>query len=373
VKVRVLHVIDGLEVGGAQSALVGILKLADAGKFEMYVANVGRWYEPALVEEIRRSSKSVTMLSARALWDARALTSLAQTVRREQIDLVHTHLAGGDVLGGFAAKLTRRPVVSMLQNVARIRDTYQLPRRLLADFAIRRLTDRLIAVGEAVKETHIRELLIDEGRFVVVPNFPSAPLFLPEGFDPDMKRRELGVEGGTLVCVASRLNEQRDHTTLLRALPAVFAARPGLAVAMLGSGPKQQELMRLARELGIEGSVHFLGTRFDAVEIMAASDLFCQPTLYEGLSVAVLEAMSLGLPIVASAVEGVVELVENERTGLLVSPGDEGELAHALTRLLGDPAERKRMGEAGRDVILHRYEPREAVRRIEQVYLDLVT
>jgi glycosyltransferase involved in cell wall biosynthesis len=373
VRVRVLHVIDGLEVGGAQSALVGILKLADANRFEMYVANVGRWHEPALVDEIRRSSTGITMLNARALWDARAIAALARTIRRERIDLVHTHLAAGDVLGGLAAKLTRRPVVSMLQNVARIRDTYRLPRRLLADFAIRHLADRLIAVGEAVKDTHARELHLDVGRFEVVPNFPSAPLFLPEQFEAKEKRRELGIEEGPLACVASRLNEQRDHGTLLRALPAVLSLHPKLTVAMLGNGPRLEELIGLARDLRVDASVLFLGTRFDAVEIMAASDLFCQPTLYEGLSVAVLEAMSLGLPVVASEVDGVVELIDDGRTGLLVPPGDAEELAGALIRLLGNAAERKRIGDAARREIFDRYEPRESVRRIERVYLDLVT
>lgn len=369
--IRVLHVIDGLEVGGAQSALLGILELADRASFDMSVANVGSAYDDRLVERLRGAGADLTLMSGRAIWDARALASLVRTIRSRHIDVVHTHLAGGDVLGGIAARLTRRPTVSILQNVVAARDVYRRRRRVLADFATRRLADRVVAVSEAVKQSHVESLAIPPERIEVVANVPVAAFTLAPEFDRAGKRAELGAGDGPLVCVASRLNEQREHETLLRALPSVLARRPDVSVVVLGDGPRRELLEGLARELALGERVRFLGTRFDAVEVMAASDIFSQPTLYEGMPVAVLEAMALGLPVVASAVEGVTELVEDERSGLLVPPRDVPALEQALQRLIEDEDLRAGLGARGREIVRERYGPDTWIQSFERIYREL--
>jgi glycosyltransferase involved in cell wall biosynthesis len=343
---RVLQVIDGLTIGGAESVVLAMLELADRRRVEMYLANVGGEYDDELLERALAAGARWTLPRGRALWDLRSLVSLVRTILRHDIDLVHTHLAGADVLGGLAGKLTRRPVVTTLHSVAAFRETYRRERRALSDFAVRRLADRVVAVSTAVRDSYVEALGIRAGRFVVLPNVPLAELLLPAGFDRERKRQSLGVADRAVVVTASGLKPFRDHATLLRAVPAVAARRPDLSVLIVGEGPEEASLRALARELGVEAQVTFLGPRFDAVEIVAAADVFCQPTLMEGLSISVLDAMSLGRPVVASSVEGTREIVDDGVSGLLVPPRDADALAAAINHVLGDDARAAALGAA---------------------------
>jgi L-malate glycosyltransferase len=367
-RIVVLQVIDGLRVGGAQSVVLGLLRLHDRTRFRMLVANVGG-HDPALVDRIGEAA-DVVITEGRPLWDPRGLASLLRVIRRHRVDLVHTHLAAADVLGGLAARLTGRPSVATLHNVAEDRRRYRRERRVLADLATRRLSGHLIAVSEAVLESHARVLGVPEERMTVVPNVPVAPLLLPAGFDAGRKRAELGLGDGPVIVNVARLDDTKDQDTLVRALTEVTAHEPGATALIVGEGPRAAALAELAREVGAERETRFLGRRMDAVEIMACSDVVCHPThSFEGLPIALLDAMSLGLPVVASAVEGVDELVEPERTGLLVPPRDPAALAGALTRLLGSAEARARLGAGARERIERDYDLHAWMRANEAEYL----
>jgi glycosyltransferase involved in cell wall biosynthesis len=368
-RVCVLHVIDGLDVGGAQSVLRGILALADRSRFRLLVANVGGGWDTDLVEAVRREADGLLGLRPRGLWDARALVALARAIRSERVDVVHTHLAGGDVLGGLAGRLTGRPVVATVHSVAAWRLSYRRTRRLLADLALRRLVGHAFAVSSAVRDSHVAEIGLQPERVEVLPNVPVAPHLLRPDFDREAVRRELAADGPVLA-TASRLTPERDHATLLRALPRALERHPGLRLLVLGDGPSRLELERLSRELGMGAAVRFLGTRADAAEIVAASDFFCQPTRLEGLPVAVLDAMALGVPVIASRIDATEELLEDGRTGLLVRPGDADQLADALCRFLDDPAEAAAMAAAARAHVESSFDPGTWIARIEQVYLQ---
>jgi glycosyltransferase involved in cell wall biosynthesis len=364
----VLQVIDGLRVGGAQSVVLGLLRLHDRRRFRMLVANVGA-QDAALVGRVAESA-DVVMTEGRPLWDPRALASLVAVIRRHRVDVVHTHLAAADVLGGLAARLTARPAVSTLHNVAEDRERYRRERRVLADVATRRLSRRLVAVSEAVRESHVRRLDLAADRMTVIPNVPIAPLLLPDGFDPALKRSELGLDDGPVIVTVARLDDTKDQDTLLRALPRVLTGHPGVTALIVGEGPRATELAALARESRVADAVRFLGRRMDAVEIMACSDVVCHPThSFEGLPVALLDAMSLGLPVVASDVEGVNELVDSTRTGLLVPPRDPNALAEALVRLLSSADERARIGSGARARIASEYDADAWMRANETEYV----
>jgi glycosyltransferase involved in cell wall biosynthesis len=366
--VRVLQVIDGLRVGGAQSVVLGILRLYDRSRFHMVVANVGA-HDPALVGQLGREA-DIALLQGGPLWDPRGLGALLATVRRHRIHVVHTHLAGADVLGGLAARLSGRPSVSTLHNVAEDRRRYGTRRKLVADLATRHLADRVIAVSAAVLESHVRALRVDPARMSLIPNVPVASLVLPPDFDRAAKRTELRVGDGPLLVNVARLDDTKDQETLIRAMPAVVAAHPDATALLVGEGPRAGALAALARELGVEGRIRLVGRRMDAVELMACSDVVCHPThAFEGLPIALLDAMSLGLPVVASAVDGVDELVEHDRSGLLVPPRDAARFAGALVELLATDDRRERLGAAARERIERDYELGGWMRRIEHEYM----
>lgn len=364
-----LQVIDGLRVGGAQSVVLGLLRLHDRRRFRMLVANVGA-HDAALVRRVAESA-DVAVTKGRPLWDARALASLVAVIRRERVDVVHTHLAAADVLGGLAALLTRKPSVSTLHNVAEDRERYRRERRALADLATRHVSRRLVAVSDAVRDSHMRRLGLAPERMTVIPNVPVAPLLLPRGFDPALKRAELGLGDGPVVVTVARLDDTKDQDTLLRALFGIVSRHRDVTALVVGEGPRAAVLETLARESGVAQAVRFLGRRMDAVEIMACSDVVCHPThSYEGLPIALLDAMSLGLPVVASDVEGVDELVDPGRTGLLVPPREPAALAEAVSALLASADERARLGSGARAHVESEYDPHAWMRANEAEYVD---
>jgi glycosyltransferase involved in cell wall biosynthesis len=146
---------------------------------------------------------------------------------------------------------------------------------------------------------------------------------------------------------------------------------PDARFVLVGAGPLEDELRRQAHELGLDGTVVFAGQRDDAVRVAAAFDVFVLSSLYEGLSVALIEAMALAKPVVVTDAGGLAEAVEHAKSGLVVPVGDEAALADAVVMLLGDPALRVELGQAAQRRAAG-FDIRRAVDRVEQVYEQLL-
>jgi glycosyltransferase involved in cell wall biosynthesis len=184
-------------------------------------------------------------------------------------------------------------------------------------------------------------------RNTVIPN--GIPPMIIGSADRSEVRREIGVENGEPVLLSvGRLVYQKGHEYLVHAMPRVLGRYPHAKAVICGEGALRPDLERQIGELGLESRVRLVGNRNDVGKFLASADVFVLPSRWEGLPVALLEAMGAGLPVVATRVEGVEEVVEDERQGLLIPPEDAEALAAALLQLIGDPQLRKQMGEAGR-------------------------
>jgi L-malate glycosyltransferase len=370
---RILHVIDGLAVGGAQSALLGIVHLSDKTRFESSVGIAGSWYDEHLVEKVRTDASAFFVFGARGLWDLRGVARILRAIRGHGIDVVHTHLVLADVHAGLAARLARVPAVSMLQNVADDRRNHPRPRRVLGYLATRFLAKSLIAVSDEVKQTHVEALGIPPERVHVIRNVPIAPFLLPDGFDRSQKRTALGIaDGRPVVSSVARLVKQKDPVTLLRALPPVLAEFPDAVILIAGDGELRGSLTELSKRLRIEHSVRFLGVRADAAELIAASDVFCNLTHeFEGLPVAVADAMSLGVPVVATRTPGLEEILVHEQSAILVPPHDPNAVAAGVLELLRSRDVRVRLAAEGRRRARELLDHERWIGQIEEVYVTL--
>jgi glycosyltransferase involved in cell wall biosynthesis len=163
----------------------------------------------------------------------------------------------------------------------------------------------------------------------------------------------------------------KGHRYLLDAAKRVRRAIPEVRFVLVGRGPLEPELRRQASELGLDGTLVFAGYRADAPRVASAFDLFVLSSVYEGLSIALVEAMALGLPAVVTAVGGLPEVVEHGQQGLVVQPADPGAIADAVLSLLADPGRRQRLGEAGRRRA-GQFDIRRAAGRMEEVYAELL-
>jgi glycosyltransferase involved in cell wall biosynthesis len=191
--------------------------------------------------------------------------------------------------------------------------------------------------------------------------------------DSDGVREELEIPvDAPVVGTVANFRREKGHGILLNAAVHVRRAFPEVRFVLVGHGPLESRTRRLCRDLGLDRSVVFTGARHDAPRLAAAFDVFALPSLKEGLGIAVIEAMTLGRPVVVTRVGGLKELVEDGKQGLVVEPGNPEAFADAIIRLIRDTALRQRLGEAGR-LVAARFDIRNAVRRHEEVYTELLT
>ena len=328
--------------GGAERVLLDLAEALRARGHE--VCPIG----PAagcgwLAGEFRARGFVPETFTLRRVIDPQCATGLAETLRRRGVDVVHSHEFTMAVYGTVAARLVRKPHVITFHGSQTM--TRALRRRVAVRQAIR-WSSHAVAVSSATREQLVTDLGSVGRRIQLILN--GVPV--REG-SAEPIRRELGIrEGEVVVLAVGNLDPRKGHVILLRAL--LLLEQRGLSVpwrlVIAGGrgGPERKPLAALAEEAGVSERVHVLKSRGDIPDLLAAADVFAMPSLWEGLPLALLEAMVAGKPIVASATSGIPEAIRSEQDGLLVPPGDVEALATALGRLLPDPAERRRFAGA---------------------------
>lgn len=344
-RVKVLYLINGLGTGGAERSLADLIPaLAERGVFLEVVCLYPR--SDGVQSEVE-STGVVRFLQARS-WPGwiREVRRLLRTVKP---DVLHTTLFEADLVGRLAAVGTRTPVLTSLVNTTydptRLRIDPNLSKarlmsaRILDGVTARRLTDRFHAITETVKQSSVQRLHISPDAITVIGRARDATRL---GGNSELRRNEVRTRlalGATdeVVLTLGRQEYQKGHTYLLEAADQLRATRPNLRVFIAGrEGNASAHLGRELNRLGLEGIVSFLGHRQDVGNLLSAADVFCFPSVYEGLGGAVIEAMVMGVPVVASDLPAMREVLGD--TGILVPPESPLALVSAITRLLEDKA-----------------------------------
>ncbi|GAB3384636.1 glycosyltransferase family 4 protein [Lysobacter fragariae] len=336
---RLLVVIDGMEVGGSQRQVQQLLKGLDRKRWEPELAYFRE--NSFLVDAIRRDGIPVHYLPKRRRVDLRFLAAFARLLRHRNYALIHAFSLTAELSSVLARALSgRRPLlVASERSFALDRPAWfwRLKRFVLGQSAA------VIANSSAGARATARRTGMPDAMFAIVPNGVDIPAPLA----PDERvaiRRSLGVPDGRLLGVfVGRLVPVKNLPCLLRALAALESGqRP--RIALVGGGPLLASTEQLATELGVSADLCFLGERTDASQLMQAADFLVLPSHFEGLSNALLEAMAAGCPVIASAVGGCPELIDDGRTGLLFTPDDANALAAAMSRM-SDAALRSRLAQ----------------------------
>ncbi len=303
------------------------------------------------------SVRSGLDLSPRMAWD------IHRAIRAERPDLVHTHLVHADVYGGAAARLLGIPSVSTRHND----DRYLLGPFRYVDRAFARPARKLIAISDAVR-AFLERAGHDPAKLVTIrygldelPAASSDPTPAAAGVPPD----------APLAVAVGRLIAQKDHATLLRAFALVRAELPQARLAILGSGPLEAETRALTTELGLAEAVVLPG-RTDIRDWLERADVFVHSSRWEGFGIVLLEAMLAGLPVVATRVSAVPEVVADGETGLLVEAGDHTGLAAHLETLLTDRERAAALGEAGRQRALNEFSVGRMAERTLMLYGEVL-
>ena len=264
--------------------------------------------------------------------------------------IVHTFLLTGSLYGRFAAMMAGVPIV-----IGTEVNIYEKKRPLHARLEgwLMRGTDAVVASAASVKDHYIAQVGADAGKIEVIYNAVDWAQ-LQTTKTRDEFRASIGVPAGVPAAgIIARLTEQKAHRVLFEAI--TDAELSALHLVVVGDGELRDELRSRAEALGILGRVHFLGARRDLGNILAAVDIFAMPSYWEGLPLSMVLAMGAGLPVVASRVAGIPEVVDDGVNGLLVDAGNSTQLARALATLVNDSQLRSRLGSAAKAFVLPRF------------------
>jgi glycosyltransferase involved in cell wall biosynthesis len=350
---RVVHVTHGLDMGGLEKLLVEFARHADRQWHELRFVSLGT--RGVLGPQIERLGWPVTALAARPGFRPGLALRLASLFRHWGTQVVHTHNTKALVYGGPAARLAR---AARLVHTWHGQNLLASPREALLFRLAGQLPDRIVAVSEDAAGLLARQG-IAAGTIRTIHN----------GIDLDAFAYAGPQAGGPVVTVA-RLSPEKDIATLIRAAAVLRREHADFRLEIAGDGACLAALRALAGELDLEEQVHFLGQVSDVPALLARAAVFVLPSLTEGVSLTLLEAMARGLPVVATRVGGNPEVVSDGSTGLLVPPGRPDELARALGRLLRDPPLGRAMGLAGRQRVEQHFDVRRMVAAYEALYRD---
>jgi glycosyltransferase involved in cell wall biosynthesis len=370
---RLVEFVTDFCIGGTERQVVNLARDLDRTRFDLQVACFRTRGE--FFREIASRGIPLTAYPIQSLFGPAALLQqmrLARDLRRKRIQILRSYGLYPNLFALPAAWLAGVPV-----RIASIRDTgdHLTPRKRRAQRWACRLAHRVVVNADAVKRR-----LLDEGydgrRIVVIPNgidldsFPGAPA--------GRIRRELGISPGVpLVGVVGRLNPLKGLEYFLAAMSRVAIRFPRARFLVVGDGGAigpafRRSLEREAALLGLEGPLQFTGFRSDVPELLGELTVSVQPSLSEGLSNVILESFAAGVPVVATAVGGNPEMVEDGLNGLLVPPRDAAALADAVCRLLGDPDRARGMGAEGRRRVAERFSLASMVHRTAALYDELL-
>ncbi|MFB3881416.1 MAG: glycosyltransferase [Armatimonadota bacterium] len=374
--VVVAHVLGGQERGGIMTHVLSLARQLDPARFALRSVVFRRGLETQLSE----AGIATELIPKRGRSDATFLLRLAQHLRQMRPAIVHTHSVTSNLYGRVAARLARVPVVITTAHgfVGDIlRQNPSVPRLAagplaLLDLKMSRLSDRLITVSESIAADLVARGVRRE-KVIAIPNGVEVSRFRLGLEARAAMRKALGVAPTEpLIGTVGSLIPLRNHALFLSAARRVLAEVPQARFAVVGDGSEGPRLRELAKELGIADRVIFTGERRDVPEVLSAFDIFALSCDTEGFGLAALEAMAAGLPIVATRVGALPELIEGEVSGVLVPPGDAPALADALLRLLRESETARRLGQAARARAEASYSVERTAQQLSELYLEVL-
>jgi len=336
-RLRVLLLVDQLSGlgGGAEVFLVGLATHLPSDRFEVSVCATRAVAPGPLAEILEAGAVPYIALGRRSRWDLLRMRRLAALLGSGRFDIVHAHKFGSNVWGTLFGRACRVPVVIAHEHTWSYKG--RPLRKWIDGRIVGRLATRFIAVSDADAARMVEDEKVASEKVVVMPTGYVARPLAP---DTDL-RSELGLTSETpLIGTAVVFRPQKAVEVLLEAHARLLRTMPDVHLVIAGEGPTRAEIQRRARELSLDGRVHFLGHRDDVDAILRSLDVAALSSDFEGSPLFVLECMANGTPIVATAVGGIPQMVLDGETGVLVPPRDPEALAGAIEHLLVDPERR---------------------------------
>lgn len=366
---KILYLCETLKVGGAEELLLTTLRYLNCDRFYPVVYCIGE--QGKIGEEIEKIGIRIQALNKRpALWKMGILWNLMWILKKEKPNILHTHLFYANYFGRIAGIFARVPVIIITEHGTH--SNFKKIYHHWIDFVLALFTSKVIAVSLAVKEYLLKYTMIPKQRIAIIYNAIDFERFDNAFYkDKDLLRAKLGFENHSfLIGCVSNLTPWKGQLVLLQAFNSVIKHFPNAKLCIVGRDAVnfQSKLELFAKKENLQRSICFLGERRDTPEILKAFDIFIFPSLTEGLGISLLEAMYMGLPAIASKVEGILEIIENNKSGILVPAGDYKLLASEILMLLENKDKMQMLGENARKRIEKYFSPKAYIEELELLY-----
>lgn len=375
-KYNIIFVIDGLGMGGAERLMVPILKNLNREFFEPRVCVLHIKNGNPIANDLRALGVPVDEVLIPYLRDVTALPRLYRYLKDVKADLVHTQLELSDIMGNIAAKFMRLPSVSTMHTMpsqdmklkSRLHQSVEL-------FALRHFCNKVISVSEEARKFYLEISNLLPENLLTIYNGIDLSHF--DNLDHQKARvdvrREFGLpENAKILVTVAVLREFKGIQFMIRALPSVVSKDPDIYYLVVGDGAYRSSLEGEVELAKMRDRVIFAGQRSDIPQLLAASDVFVLPTLTEALPTVLAEAMAARLPIIASSVGGVPEMIAEKENGLLLTAGDVDGLVSASVSLMADEGLRRAMGGRGEKIVNEKFNIHVQVDKLKDLYMGLI-
>lgn len=369
---RVCHIIHALTAGGAEQVLVELHGAAPLGGFDMSVVALTGDLSSIHAQGLQRAGADVHALGLTSRWDLRAFPRALALAQAWSADIIHTHLKHADIVGAYVAQRMRIPHVSTLHVIEDSVSGQLAAKSWLAGQVRQRLTDRTIAVSEAQRTWYLSTFGVPPESVVTIHNGIETPPQVDEPTRSEV-RRSLGYDSAAVIAaMVAIMRPGKGFDDLLAAIGLLPEDSP-LRVVLIGDGPDRGALEAdVAADPRLRERVSFIGYREDVPRLLASVDFVVHPSHADALPTALLHAISGGVPVVATDVGGIPEIVGPD-AALLVPPRRPDLLVKAMTRLVEDGETRSRLGAAGRSRFEREFSAQSWAQRLADLYDELVT
>ena len=374
---NLLYVFDNMEFGGGERVFAQIINRLSGEQYNIIVACLPTG---TFIERIKGSEAQIKSFDMRNRFNFRVILQLSSLIKKERVDIVHSQGARADFFARIAAKLASAPnVVSTVPMPVEGFDVHPIRKLIYIIFSrfSERFVDRFMVVSDSLEKMMIEKHGIEPQKVVKIYNGIETDEYCIS--DEEIayrrssfrKKSDLG-ENVPVIGVIGRLVWQKGFKYFIEAIPDVLKEFKDARFLLVGEGELEDELKVKSKKLKLEDKIIFTGFLSDIRDVLASIDILVIPSLQEGLPVVLLEAMAMKKPIVAANIEGIMEILENGVTGLLVPPRDIKALAEAVIDLLKHQDKANQMGIAARRVVEERFGVDTMVQQVKKVYEELL-
>lgn len=366
-KIRVLQIIPNFGYGGAEMLVKDLLLAQDTQKLEMAACSLYPFSATSIEEEIHEKNLTVFYLDKELGPDPRMVKRLYDTFMRFKPHVIHTHR--------YAIRYTLIPSIlcqipvkiHTIHNIAR--KEVDLAGRIIHFLAFRLFNYKPIGISKIISESAMDYYKIDNIPYIY--NCIPTDKYINNNNMKLNIRLSLNFDDDSLVIIhVGRFFPQKNHRLLIESFSRVLLKINNVKLVMVGDGDLRPEMEGIVNRNGLNNHIKFLGVRKDIADLLSASDIFVLSSDWEGLPLTVIEAMAAGKPVIATAVGGVPELIEDNINGYLVKPGDIDSLAHAIIKMAGDREGSRKMGEIGQKMAREKFDIGIMAKAYENLYLD---